>query len=60
MLLDKHRSIERFHRTLADGRAYARLYEATEQRNIALPAGCTSTITTEPTPSSEASHQSPD
>lgn len=29
--------IERFHRTLADGWAYARLYESTEQRNIALP-----------------------
>lgn len=30
--------IERFHRTLADGWAYARLYESTEQRNAALPA----------------------
>jgi transposase InsO family protein len=29
--------IERFHRTLADGWAYTRLYESTEQRNIALP-----------------------
>ena len=29
--------IERFHRTLADGWAYARLYESTEQRNVALP-----------------------
>ncbi len=29
--------IERFHRTLADGWAYARLYESTEQRNTALP-----------------------
>ena len=29
--------IERFHRTLADGWAYARLYESTEQRNNALP-----------------------
>jgi transposase InsO family protein len=29
--------IERFHRTLADGWAYARLYESTEQRNAALP-----------------------
>ncbi|MCV7364081.1 IS481 family transposase [Mycolicibacterium neworleansense] len=29
--------IERFHRTLADGWAYARLYESTEQRDIALP-----------------------
>ncbi len=30
--------IERFHRTLADGWAYARLYESTEQRNAALPS----------------------
>ncbi|MBK1789474.1 IS481 family transposase, partial [Prauserella cavernicola] len=30
--------IERFHRTLADGWAYARLYTSTEQRNTALPA----------------------
>ncbi|UDY22335.1 IS481 family transposase [Nocardioides sp. Kera G14] len=29
--------IERFHRTLADGWAYARLYESTQQRNQALP-----------------------
>ncbi len=29
--------IERFHRTLADGWAYARLYESTEQRNTAMP-----------------------
>jgi transposase InsO family protein len=29
--------IERFHRTLADGWAYARHYESTEQRNTALP-----------------------
>ena len=29
--------IERFHRTLADGWAYARLYDSTEQRNTALP-----------------------
>lgn len=30
--------IERFHRTLGDGWAYARLYESTQQRNAALPA----------------------
>jgi transposase InsO family protein len=30
--------IERFHRTLADGWAYARLYDSTQQRNAALPA----------------------
>jgi transposase InsO family protein len=29
--------IERFHRTLADGWAYARLYDSTEQRDAALP-----------------------
>jgi transposase InsO family protein/transposase-like protein len=29
--------IERFHRTLGDGWAYARLYDSTEQRNTALP-----------------------
>jgi len=29
--------IERFHRTLADGWAYARLYDSTDQRNAALP-----------------------
>ena len=30
--------IERFHRTLADGWAYARFYDSTEQRDTALPA----------------------
>jgi transposase InsO family protein len=29
--------IERFHRTLADGWAYARFYDSTQQRNEALP-----------------------
>jgi transposase InsO family protein len=29
--------IERFHRTLADGWAYTRLYDSTEQRDTALP-----------------------
>lgn len=29
--------IERFHRTLADGWAYARFYQSTEHRNTALP-----------------------
>ena len=53
--------IERFHRTLADGWAYARFYDSeTEQREQPCPAGSTSTITTEPTPPSEASHRSPD
>lgn len=31
-------NIERFHRTLADGWAYARIYGSTGQRNAALPA----------------------
>jgi transposase InsO family protein len=30
--------VERFHRTLADGWAYARLYQSTEQRDTALPS----------------------
>jgi len=30
-------NIERFHRTLGDGWAYARFYNSTEQRNTALP-----------------------
>lgn len=30
-------NVERFHRTLADSWAYARLYKSTEQRNTALP-----------------------
>ena len=30
--------IERFHRTLGDGWAYARFYNSTDQRNTALPA----------------------
>jgi transposase InsO family protein len=30
--------IERFHRTLADGWAYARFYQSTDQRNAALPS----------------------
>ncbi|WP_430982239.1 integrase core domain-containing protein, partial [Microbacterium lacticum] len=36
--LDKHRSIERFHRTLADGWAYARFYGSESERRAALPA----------------------
>lgn len=51
---------ERFHRTLADGWAYARLYASTGERVPPCRAGSTSTITTEPTPPSEASHRSPD
>lgn len=50
--------IERFHRTLSDGWAYARFYESTQQRDAPYPAGSTSTITTAPTPPSEANHRS--
>jgi hypothetical protein len=35
--LDKHRSIERFHRTLSDGWAYARFYDSETARREALP-----------------------
>ena len=50
--------IERFHRTLADGWAYARYYDSDHARRAALPPGCTSTITTEPTAQPEPSHRS--
>ena len=52
--------IERFHRTLADRWAYARYYDTEAARRAALPGWVTSTITTDPTPHSEASHQSAD
>ena len=42
--------IERFHRTLADGWAFRRLYLSESARRKALPAGCTSTTITGPTP----------
>ena len=38
--------IERFHRTLADGWAYARHYDSEAARRAALPPGSTPTITT--------------
>lgn len=44
--------IERFHRTLADGWAYAKLYPSETTRREALP-DCTSTIITGTTPQSE-------
>ena len=47
--------IERFHRTLADGWAYARLYDLRHRTTRPpCPAGCTSTITTASTPPSAA------
>ncbi|GAA2358135.1 hypothetical protein GCM10009854_40610 [Saccharopolyspora halophila] len=52
--------IERSHRTLADGWAYARLYESTQQRNAALPAWMHFYNHRRPAPPSEAHHQSPD
>ena len=45
--------IERFHRTLADGWAYARFYDSEARPpSTPCPAGSTSTITTDPTPPS--------
>lgn len=52
--------VERFHRTLADGWAYARLYESTEPRNAALPGWLHFYNHHGPTPPSEAGHRSPD
>ena len=51
--------IERFHRTLADRWAYARLYPQKPPDATPCPAGSTSTIITEPTQPS-AAHPSPD
>ena len=45
--------IERFHRTLADGWAYARFYAQKPSVATPSPAGSTSTITTGATPQSE-------
>ena len=53
--------IERFHRTLADGWAFARVLHHRTARRNALPAGYTSTTITGPTPPSEApTHHPPD
>ncbi|GAE79560.1 mobile element protein [Cutibacterium acnes JCM 18920] len=41
--------IERFHRTLADGWAYARCYISEAERVASSATGCTTTTTTGPT-----------
>ncbi len=38
MPLDEHRSIERFHRTLAEGWAFKKFYNTESARLAALPA----------------------
>ena len=51
--------IERFHRTLADGWAYARFYESTEQRDTALPGWLHFYNHHRAHSASEAAHRSP-
>ena len=51
--------VERFHRTLADEWAYARLYPSDAERCAEFPTGCTPTITTAATPHSPANHPPP-
>ena len=58
--LDKHRSIERFHRTLKDEWACIRPYTTNHERVEALTTGSTAITTSDPTPASEADHQPPD
>ena len=49
--------VERFHRTLADEWAYARLYTSDTERCAGVPTtGCTPTITTAATPHSAVNH----
>ena len=48
--------VERFHRTLADEWAYARLYTSDPERCDEFPPGYTPTITTAATPHSAANH----
>ena len=53
--------IERFHRTMADGWAFRRMFLSELARRQALPgwlAGYTSTTITGPTPRSDAAHRS--
>ena len=52
--------LERFHRTLGDGWAYAASTTQTPNADPPYPAGSTSTITTDPTPPSKANHRLPD
>ena len=51
--------IERFHRTLADGWAFARFYTTETARRTPCQHGSTSTTTTGPTPPAGTSHPSP-
>ena len=51
--------IERFHRTLADGWAYARFYESNEQRDTALPGWLHFYNHHRAHSASEAAHRSP-
>lgn len=50
--------IERFHRTLGDGWPTPATTSQPSSATTHYPTGCTSTITTEPTPPSKANHQS--
>jgi transposase InsO family protein len=50
--------IERFHRTMADGWAFGRMFLSETARRQACPAGYTSTTITGPTPRSDAAHRS--
>jgi len=50
--------IERFHRTLADGWAFSRTTTASQPAAQPCQPGSTNTITTGPTPPSEANHRS--
>ena len=51
--------IERFHRTLADGWAFAKFYDSEDERLTALAPWTTSTTTTGPTQPSAESRPSP-
>jgi len=51
--------IERFHRTLADGWAFTRLYGSESARRPPCQHGSTTTTTTGPTPRSAGQHPSP-
>jgi transposase InsO family protein len=46
--------VERFHKTMLEKWAEARLYRSNDQRRRALPAGCAATATGDHTPRSTA------
>lgn len=52
--------IERFHRTLADGWAYACCYTSEADAVLSSRAGCTITTITDPTQPAGTSHRSQD